>query len=103
VTSVADWHTRKSRLLATQCSTCIFRPGNPMHLRTGRLKGMVDEACTRQGFIVCHATLPAMAPDGYQPAICRGFYDRYSTQALQIIGRLWGFTEVDPPQWKEDL
>jgi len=26
-----------------------------------------------------------------------GFHDRYSTTALQIIGRLWGFVEVDPP------
>src|SRR6266508_3067717 len=29
--------------------------------------------------------------------ICRGFHDRYDTAALQIVGRLWGFVDVDPP------
>lgn len=32
-----------------------------------------------------------------KPAICRGFADRYSTQALQVIERTFGFVEIDPP------
>jgi hypothetical protein len=29
--------------------------------------------------------------------VCRGFYDRYDTQALQLARRLWGVVEVPPP------
>jgi hypothetical protein len=39
---------------------------------------------------------PGMAPPRFAPAICRGFHDRYSTAALQVIARLWGFVDVDP-------
>jgi hypothetical protein len=95
--SVGDRATMKSRLLTEQCSTCIFRPGNPMHLSPGRLKDMVDGAKRKEGFIVCHATLRGVAPKGTKPAICRGFFDRYSTQALQVLERLFGFILVEPP------
>jgi hypothetical protein len=95
--SVGDRATMKSRLLTEQCSTCIFRPGNPMHLTPGRLKTLVAQARRREGFIVCHATLRGMGPKGTKPAICRGFFDRYSTQALQVIERLFGFLLVPPP------
>ena len=74
--SVADWEAGKTRLLSEQCQTCIFRAGNPMRLTPGRLKDLLHEA--RDGFIVCHSTLPGMAPAGYPgPAVCRGFADRY--------------------------
>lgn len=94
--SVGDRRTGKTRLLARQCDTCIFRPRNPMHLEPGRLHDLVAEARSQQTFIVCHDTLPAVNPHA-APAICRGFHNRYTTQALQIIGRLWGFLEVEPP------
>jgi hypothetical protein len=38
-----------------------------------------------------------VAPAGILPAVCRGFADRYRTQSLQIIERVFGFDEVDPP------
>lgn len=85
----------KSRLLSRQCQTCIFRPGNPMHLEKGRLKDLVRQA--GESYVVCHDTLPYSDHPGVQPAICRGFYDRYDTTALKIIGRLFGFQECDPP------
>ncbi|MDW5327164.1 hypothetical protein [Plantactinospora sp. KLBMP9567] len=46
------------------------------------------------------ATVPLPAGE-VKPAICRGFADRYSTQALQVIQRLFGFIEVDPPHEPE--
>lgn len=95
--SVGDSDTMRTRLLARPCATCIFRPGNPMHLHPGRLRDLVDQARGGDGFIVCHSTLPGMAPPGVKPAVCRGFADRYDTQALQIIGRLFGFDEIEPP------
>jgi hypothetical protein len=97
--SVGDPEAMKSRLLTAQCSTCIYRPGNLMHLRPGRLKDMTETARAEEGFVVCHQTLPdASPPPGVLPAICRGFYDRFSTQALQLMERLWGFLLVDPPR-----
>jgi hypothetical protein len=68
-----------------------------MHLDPGRIKHIVDEALTTDRYIVCHETLPAMAPAGVAQAICRGFHDRYSTSTLRLIARLWGFVDVEPP------
>jgi len=74
------------------CSTCIFRPGNLMELRSGRVRGMVDEAKGNDGAIVCHKTL-----DGEEHAVCRGFFERYPTTPLQLADRLGLIEEVDPP------
>ena len=95
--SVADHKQRKTRVLSRQCDTCIFKPGNPMLLEPGRLRDMVNEALSTQKFIVCHDTLPYGPHPRYGPAVCRGFYDRYDTQALQLARRLWGIVEVPPP------
>ncbi|GLI03699.1 hypothetical protein [Phytohabitans aurantiacus] len=56
--SVGDPVLGKSRLLSRQCATCIFKPGNLMHLQEGRLKDLVSETRATEGFIVCHSTLP---------------------------------------------
>ncbi|MET8837544.1 hypothetical protein ABZV78_27025 [Micromonospora sp. NPDC004540] len=95
--SVGDPVLGKSRLLSRQCDTCIFNRGNLMHLAPGRLRDLVTEARQRESFIVCHDTLPQYRHPQAKPAICRGFADRYRTQALQLIERLFGFVEVDPP------
>jgi hypothetical protein len=84
-------------VLAEQCGTCIFRAGNPMRLEPGRVKGMVDAAIRDDAAIVCHSTLYR---DDVQPAVCRGFYDRYQTQPLQVATRLELIAE-DPVPPKE--
>jgi len=70
-------------VMAEMCATCIFRPGNPMHLRRGRVKGMVEVCLREQSAIICHSTL-----DG-DSSVCRGFYDRYDTlrlaRALEVV------------------
>jgi hypothetical protein len=97
--SVGDPDTLKTRLCREMCTTCIFRSGNPMHLEPGRLKSLIDEALAQERFIICHATLPHATSDPeVKPAVCRGFYDRYSTTALQVIAVLFGFTDIDPPR-----
>lgn len=73
---------------AELCSTCIFRPGNLMDLRSGRVRQMIDEAKADDAAIVCHQTL-----DG-DNSVCRGFFNRYPTQPLQIAERL-GFIDWD--------
>ena len=69
------------------CETCIFRPGNLMHLRPGRLKDMVEEIRAREGVIPCHKTLG----DDLQ-AVCRGQFDKVKTQWLQVAERLDAIT-----------
>lgn len=61
---------------AEMCATCIFRPGNLMQLKSGRVRGMVDDSLRDDSFIPCHKTL-----DGQQ-AVCRGFYDRHKQNSL---------------------
>ncbi|WP_212825247.1 hypothetical protein [Polymorphospora rubra] len=95
--SVGDPALRKTRLLSRQCDTCIFRPGNLMHLADGRLHDLVAKARDGESFIICHDTLPYHRHSDVKPAICRGFADRYSTRGLQLLERLFGFVEVDPP------
>jgi hypothetical protein len=74
------------------CATCIFRPGNLMELRSGRVRDMVDSAKRDDSTIVCHATL-----DSREHAACRGFFDRYPTTPLQIAERMGMVVFVDPP------
>ena len=88
------------RLLQEKCSTCIFRPGNLMHLRPGRVRGMVDEALAAGLFITCHKTLPYGEHPEAGPAICRGFYDAHGlrSDAIELYGQLFGgFDEVPEP------
>jgi hypothetical protein len=90
----------RPRLLSEQCATCILRPGNPMKLRAGRLRSMINEALQEgQQGIICHDTLTYGAHPDFGPALCRGFYQAYGPQNnfIRIMERLGGFTEVDPP------
>ena len=59
---VGDQNTRRTRLLSRQCATCIFRPGNPMHLAPGRLHHLIADARAAEGYIICHDTLPTATP-----------------------------------------
>lgn len=80
------------RVCGERCPTCIFRPGNLMYLKPGRVKEMVTEATAdgESGSIVCHDTL-----DDPKQAICRGFWDSYQdrVQLLQVAGRM-GFVKL---------
>jgi len=64
------------RVCSQLCATCVFRPGNLMRLRRGRLRGMIDGAIAADSFIPCHKTL-----DG-ERAVCRGFYDAHGDRTL---------------------
>jgi hypothetical protein len=84
----------KVHVLSRMCETCIFRPGNKMHLHPGRVAEMVAEATANESCIHCHSTLydPTV-----RPSVCKGFYDRHATAPLQIAERLGLLVEVDPP------
>lgn len=85
---VGDWRQGKTRLLSEQCSTCIFRPGDPMHLGAARLRDFINEVRRTDSYVVCHSTLPGMGTPDTKPAICRGFTDRYDTVSLRLIRSL---------------
>ncbi|MBQ0985888.1 hypothetical protein KBZ10_15455 [Streptomyces sp. F63] len=92
---VADPATGAVRLCARMCTTCIFRPGNPMHLEPGRVTRMVTEARAREGHIPCHATLGTT-----EPAICRGYADgpdQGRSLALRLARTLGRLEEINPP------
>lgn len=85
----------KVHVCARECSTCIFRKGNLMYLKPGRVREMVDEARRNESTIVCHKTLGTP-----EQAACRGFYDRFPTRTLQLAARLGLLVEVEPPEDK---
>src|SRR3984957_7091712 len=90
----------RPRVLTEQCSTCIGRPGNLMHLQAGRVKTMVNAGLEEgsQG-IICHQTLSYGEHDT-GGALCRWFYDTYGPQNnfIRCIERIGGFTEIEPPE-----
>lgn len=95
---VGDRRTGKLRRLSEMCSTCIMRPaGDRIQLDNSRVTEFIKDAIQRESYVICHSTLPAVAPAGVQPAICRGFSDRITTNALRVGERLCGFQDVPPP------
>lgn len=71
------------RVMRERCSTCIFKPGNLMHLQPGRVRAMLARVRHDQGCIPCHKTL-----DRKEQAVCRGQFDTAKTDPLQIAERL---------------
>lgn len=60
---------------AEKCNTCIFWPGNRMHLREGVLQDLVREAVADRSHIPCHDTLLYGRRTRLRPAMCRGYHD----------------------------
>jgi hypothetical protein len=69
-------------VLATKCATCVFRPGDRMHLPPGYRDQLVHRALARESWIVCHATLPNTGNPVRAQALCRGFWDIHARDSL---------------------
>lgn len=69
-------------VLEDRCSTCIFRPGNLMHLDSGRLRELVQSTVDGGdgSTIVCHQTL-----DADQNAVCRGWLESAAGRADSLM------------------
>lgn len=78
MTEQGPWRNGKVHVLDEKCATCIFRPGNLMHLREGTVESMVQQCRDNESAIPCHKTL-----DGPK-AICRGFYDVHHSEILTL-------------------
>lgn len=89
----------KVHVLAEMCATCIFRPGNLMGLKSGRVRGMVDEAVKADAAITCHSTSDAAAGfyEPARPAVCRGFFDRHATIPLRLAEAMDRIEYDEPP------
>jgi hypothetical protein len=89
----------RPRVLSEQCSTCVFRPGNLMSLRPGRLKDLIQTNVAAGTALICHQTLEYGAHPDFGEAVCRGFYDSVGerTNIIRIVNRLGGYEEVAPP------
>jgi hypothetical protein len=68
-----------------QCSTCIYRPGNLMHLADSRRDALEAEAITAGSVIVCHSTL-LRTPQA--DAACAGFVEATDPQIIQLAERM---------------
>ena len=82
----------KVHVMRVMCSTCIFRPGNLMHLQPGRVAGMVKEANAAESAIICHSTLSG------DQAVCRGFDNLKSTFPLRLARAMGVVCEVEEPK-----
>jgi hypothetical protein len=88
-----------------QCSSCIFRPGNPMRLREGRLREVVEANLREGAALICHQTTYEQRPE-LGEVVCAGWFTRYGsrTNVIQIMARLAalrgedgdGFERVSP-------
>lgn len=95
-----DPSTGQVHVLAERCSTCVFHPGNLMHLHPGRLKDLIDTNVRNDSALTCHSTLPNNDSRA-QPAVCRGFYDAYPTMPLKVARALDAVTYDPAPPPKE--
>jgi hypothetical protein len=85
-------------LFSRKCSTCVFRPGNPMRLSDGRLADLVEQNRQTGTMLICHQTTYGQAE---HEVMCRGYWDAYAdvSDIPQIMERLFGadwYDEVDP-------
>lgn len=86
-----------SNVMRQMCSTCIFRPGNPMHLRPGRLEDMCRETDAKDTNVICHKSKGLMDEIPVE-AFCRGSVDRRPGKLVRFME--WAgakMNEVDDP------
>lgn len=92
----------KPQVLSERCSTCVFHPGNRMHLEDGRLADLVNRNISAGALLTCHSTLTYGQHPEHGEAICRGFWDGYRDKVAvtQVMERMFGpdwYVEVPPP------
>lgn len=82
-------------ILSERCTTCVFRPGNLMHLPPGRLQDLVESNRAADTAFACHQTIYGQTPD---EALCRGYVDAYGDGITPIrLARQLGLVAEDNP------
>lgn len=78
-------------VMAQRCPTCVFRTGNPMRLKPGRLAAIIRSNVAAESALPCHETTYGQAE---REAVCRGFFDRHPTLPLRLAAALGRVVEV---------
>lgn len=77
-------------VLNSKCPTCIFRPGNKMHLTGGTLVSMVEKCITENRVIPCDETLAGPR------SVCRGLWDVHRHEiGVLLLAEAMGVIEFD--------
>lgn len=71
-------------VFAERCASCVFRPGNMMRLRSGRLADLIAENRARGTALVCHLTTFGQRPE-LGEVLCRGFFDAYADEVTAVV------------------
>lgn len=89
----------KVHVMSERCSTCVFRPGNKMHLPPGRFKQLVEVNRENDTAFACHQTLDYGGYDVPGAAVCRGYFDAYKDEItpLMMARALDVIEEQEPP------
>jgi hypothetical protein len=77
-------------VMRVKCPTCIYRPGNLMHLEPGRKDSMQADAIRDGGVIPCHHTIHGARR---QESVCRGFFDVAKHEGLLAAAERLGIIE----------
>lgn len=86
----------KIHVLKERCDTCIFRPGNLMHLSAEGLRTVIKGNRDADSALTCHQTLPSNGRYIAEPALCRGYYDGYADVTTPLIlAKAMGVIEED--------
>ena len=86
------------RVLEARCETCIFWPGNRMHLAPGRFDDVVQRNLAAGALLTCHETLPGNE-HGCAPAVCAGFWARHRKDVTAgRIAHLIGIRRIRLPE-----
>ena len=83
----------KVHVMEAKCPTCIYRPGNLMHLEPGRKDTMQADAIRDQGVIPCHQTIHG---NRKHESVCRGFFDVAKHEGLLGLAERMGVIEFTP-------
>lgn len=86
-------------VLSEKCATCVFRPGNPMRLKEGRLADLIESNRAADSALTCHSTLYR---DDTDEALCRGYVDSYGDDSTPIrMARAFDLLAEVPPPTKD--
>ncbi len=83
----------KVHVMERKCATCIYRPGNLMHLEPGRKDTMQADAIRDQGVIPCHQTIHGARK---HESVCRGFFDVAKHEGLLAVAERLDIIEFTP-------
>lgn len=100
---VLDPETRKVRVLARRCKTCIFWDDDRMHLGPERTAEIIDGNVEAGALLTCHSTLPYGEHPEFGPAVCAGFWAEHRNVAAgRIAERMLGTVRIEPPEEQKD-